>query len=173
MHDHDFQYAIENTRVVLTPEQRIATFGTTQFEFYLVTELMDQVNVVRVRNGTMHAERPQIMTMDHLHQLAIEGFGEKAENYMEWLQEQAPDLALLKYGFQLRKTDLSEETIHDSLEAVTDRVIERVKSSDAGTGAVLQGVDEGWEVSLLKLTTDLIQRSVRNNVGDWKRGGLL
>lgn len=173
MRDDDFQYAIENTRVILSPEQRIATFGTTQFEFFLLTELMDEVNVVRVRNGTMQAERPQILTLDHLQRLAMEGFGEKAERYVDWLRQANPELALLKYGFQLRKTEYSEETVHDSLEAVTDRVVERVKASDSGTGAVLQGIDEGWEVSLLKLTSDLIQRSVRGNLGDWRRDGLL
>ncbi len=173
MREDDFQYAIENTRVLLVPEQRIATFGTTQFEFFLITELMDQVDVVRVRNGTMHAERPQILTLDHLRQLAMEGFGEKAEGYMEWLREASPDLALLKYGFQLRKTNLSEETVHDNLAAVTGRVLEQVRTSPSGTGAVLQGIDEGWEVSLLRLTADLIQRSVQNNLGDWRKGGLL
>jgi len=173
MRGDDFEYALQNTRVILAPEQRIATFGTTQFEFYLLTESMDEVNVVRVRNGTMHAERPQILTMDHLRELAMEGFNEEAGEYLEYLRQVSPELALLRYGFQLRKTNFSEETVHDSLEAVTDRVVQRVRSSEAGTGAVLQGIDEGWEVSLLRLTADLIQHSVQRNLGDWKRNGLL
>ena len=74
----DFDYAIENTQVILAPEQRIATFGNTSFNFYLISELMDRVDQVRVRNGKIHAERPQILTSEHFTRLMLEGFGEKA-----------------------------------------------------------------------------------------------
>jgi len=47
----DFDYALENTRVILAPEHQIATFGGTSFNFYLISELMDRVNQVRIRNG--------------------------------------------------------------------------------------------------------------------------
>ena len=57
MTEDDFQYAIENTRVILAPERQIASFGSTSFRFYLISELMDQVNEVRVRDGRIHAER--------------------------------------------------------------------------------------------------------------------
>jgi len=63
--EDNFQYAIENTEVILAPQGRIATFGNTSFRFYLISELMDQVNEVRVRDGRIHAERPQILTPDH------------------------------------------------------------------------------------------------------------
>src|SRR3712207_8160712 len=64
--EDDIQYAAENTEVILAPAQKIATFGSTSFRFYLISELMDQVNHVRVRDGRIHAERPQIMTPDNL-----------------------------------------------------------------------------------------------------------
>ena len=43
--EFDFQYAMENTRVLHEPDRRIDTFGSTQFEFQLVSELMDAANV--------------------------------------------------------------------------------------------------------------------------------
>ena len=49
--EFDFQYALENTHVLHEPDRRIDTFGTTQFEFQLVSELMDSVSAVRVREG--------------------------------------------------------------------------------------------------------------------------
>ena len=73
MREDDFQYAIENTRVILAPEQQIATFGSTSFSFYLISELMDRVDQVRVRNGKIHAERPQILTPEHYCRLLLEG----------------------------------------------------------------------------------------------------
>src|SRR5947199_411213 len=105
----DFDYAIENTHVIVAPERQIATFGSTSFDFYLISELMDRVDQVRVRNGKIHAERPQILTPEHYCRLLLEGFGEKAERYIEQLREHARNIAVLRYGFQFRKTDLSEQ----------------------------------------------------------------
>src|ERR1700742_1038879 len=72
--EDNFQYAIENTEVIVAPQGRIATFGQTSFRFFLISELMDQVNEVRVRNGRIHAERPQILPPDHYARLLLEGF---------------------------------------------------------------------------------------------------
>ncbi len=47
----DIRYAAEMTRVVYEPDRRIDTFGDTRFNFLLLSELMDEVNVVRVRSG--------------------------------------------------------------------------------------------------------------------------
>src|SRR5207253_5862356 len=102
----DFDYAIENTRVIVAPERQIATFGSTSFNFYLISELMDRVDQVRVRNGKIHAERPQILAPEHFARLMLEGFGEKAQRYAEQLRENLRNIAVLRYGFQFRKTDV-------------------------------------------------------------------
>src|ERR1700752_3858768 len=86
MKKENFEYAVENTRVILAPEQTIATFGSTRFEFYLVSELMDRVNEVRVRDGKIHADRPQILPPEHFSRLLLEGFGEKARRYADQLR---------------------------------------------------------------------------------------
>src|SRR6266436_5383785 len=114
----DFDYALENTHVILAPERQIATFGSTSFNFYLISELMDRVNLVRIRNGKIQAERPQILTPEHYYRLLLEGFGAKAERYVEQLREHTRNIAVLRYGFQFRKTDLSEQTLRDSIDMV-------------------------------------------------------
>src|SRR3954451_6186636 len=114
----DFDYALENTRVILAPERQIATFGSTSFNFYLISELMDRVNQVRIRNGKIRAERPQILTPEHYCRLLLDGFGEKAERYVDQLREHARNIAVLRYGFQFRKTDLNEQTLTDSIARV-------------------------------------------------------
>ena len=173
MRRDDFDYAIENTQVILAPEGRIQTFGHTSFTFYLISELMDQVDQVRVRNGKIHAERPQILTPDHFRHLLLEGFGEKARRYVEHLQEHLRQIAVLRYGFQFRKTDVTEETVRDSVDAVIRRTKRRVEADKEPLSAVIQGVDDAWEVCLLKFTIDLIERSSGGNIGDLRRRGLL
>jgi hypothetical protein len=168
-----FQYVLENTEVILAPERRIETFGSTTFRFYLVTELMDEVNAVRVRDGRLHADRPQIIAPGHLQRLLLEGFGERAEQYMGWLQQNAGHLAVLKYGFQFRKTDVTESIVHSPVEEVIQRIKDQIDYSEDPLSAIVQGVDEGWEISLLKFASDLIQESSGSNMGEFRRRGLL
>ncbi|MDP9254184.1 MAG: hypothetical protein M3O66_04500 [Verrucomicrobiota bacterium] len=171
--EDDFQYAIENTQVILEPAGQIATFGNTSFRFYLISELMDQVDEVRVRDGRIHAERPQILTPEHYCRLLLEGFGEKAQHYVEQLRERARHIAVLRYGFQFRKTDVSEKTVRDSIEAVIARTKCQVERAEEPLCAVIQGVDDAWEVCLLKFTIDLIERSSGGNLGDFRKRGLI
>ena len=173
LNEDSIQYAIDNTRVIVAPQSRIETFGSTVFRFYIVTELMDAANQVRVRDGRLHAERPSIITPYHFHRMLMEGFGEKAEEYVNWLRESAPEFAVLKYGFQFRKTDMQQEVVHSPMEEVVNRLRERVDRSEDALSAIIQGVDEGWEVCLLKVATDLIQKSAPGNVDEWRRRGLL
>ena len=171
--EDDIQYAAENTRVILAPEQQIATFGTTSFRFYLISELMDQVDEVRVRDGRIQAERPQIVTPDQYARLLLEGFGEKAQQYVEQLRERMRSIAVLRYGFQFRKTDVTENRVRDSMDAVIARTRTEVQNAKDPMSAVIQGVDDAWEVCLLKFTIDLIERSSGDNLGDFRRRGLL
>jgi hypothetical protein len=173
MRQDDFDYAIENTQVILAPERQIATFGSTSFNFYLISELMDRVDQVRVRNGKIHAERPQILTPEHYCRLLLEGFGEKAQRYVDQLREHARNVAVLRYGFQFRKTDVTERTLRDSIDAVINRTKRQVESENESLSAVIQGVDDAWEVCLLKFTIDLIERSSGGNLGDFRKRGLL
>ncbi|MGH8102256.1 MAG: hypothetical protein ACREIW_13225 [Chthoniobacterales bacterium] len=167
-----FDYAIENTRVIVAPEQQIATFGHTSFRFYLISELMDRVDQVRIRNGKIHAERPQILTPEHYSRLLLEGFGDKAQRYVDQLRERVRDIAVLRYGFQFRKTDVTEETLRESIEAVISRTKRHVENENE-LSAVIHGVDDAWEVCLLKFTIDLIERSSGGNVRDFRKRGLI
>ncbi len=170
--EDSFHYAIENTHIHRAPVQRIATFGTTSFRFFLVTELMDSTQQIRIRDGHLHAERPQIMVPGHLSRQVLEGFGERAEEFVGWLKENAAELAILKYGFQFRKTNVREEIVHNSLEAVLAQIGETVDRAEDPMSAIIQGVDEGWEVCLLKFAVDMIQESAGRNMDDFRKRGL-
>src|SRR5262249_21002628 len=169
----DFDYALENTRVILAPDRQIATFGSTSFNFYLISELMDRVNQVRIRNGKIHAERPQVLAPEHYYRLLLEGFGEKAERYVDQLREHARNMAVLRFGFLFRQTDLSEQTLPHSIDTVINRTKSRVERANEPLSAIIQGVDDAWEVCLLKFTIDLVERSSGDNLGDFRKRGLI
>lgn len=173
LNEDSFQFAIENTEVIQAPERRIATFGSTSFRFHLVTELMDDAHAVKVRDGILHAERPQLITPGHLRRAALEGFGERAEEFIDWLEQFHSQMAVMKYGFQFRKTNMSETIVRQPVEAVLAKIREEVDRQEDALSAIIRGVDEGWEVCLLKFATDLIQESAGENLGDFRRRGLL
>ncbi len=172
----DFQYALENTEVLLAPKCQIATFGNTCFHFHLLTESMDQVNEIKVREGTIQAERPVLLTPEHHARILLENFGEKAQEFAEWLRTAGGSMAgALKYGFQFRRTPVQEHLLHDSIEHVGERLCADVAAlqEHEPLSAVIRGVDDAWEVCLLKFTVDLVRGSAPGNLGDLRRKGLL
>jgi len=172
----DFQYALENTKVLLAPRRQIETFGSTQFHYHLLTESMDRVDEVRIREGVIHAERPMLLTPEHHARLLLENFGEKAREFAEWLQQPGRPMATaLKYGFQFRRAHERETVTREALDAVSDRVRSQVEAQPdtERLSAVIHGVEDAWEVCLLKFTMDLVQGSAPGNLGDFRNRGLL
>jgi hypothetical protein len=169
----DFTYALENTRVLLAPSQRLDTFGTSRFDYFLVTEEMDQVNLSRVREGRIHAERPQIITPQNMTKLLLEGFGDRGQRFAEQLSSQGTRFAFLKYGFRISKSDIRSYDVHESLESVAGKLKEDLEQKNEPLTALLTGVDDGWEICLLKFMVDLISASAPGNMGDFRERGML
>ncbi len=169
----DFHYALENTRVVIAPARRVDTFGTSLFNYFLVTEAMDAINLSRVREGHIHAERPQILTPQNMAKLMLEGFGDQGRRYAEQSSSEASRFAFLKYGFRVSKSDIRSYDVHESLEQVAGRLKDDLQRKNEPLTALLTGVDDGWEVCLLKFMVDLISASAAGNIGDFHERGLL
>ena len=161
--EDDFQYAVRLTRVVLAPRQTLETFGTTTIRYFLVSELMDQPNAVRIREGKVYSERPQIITPNALADQMLNGFGESAQRYVDWLREHGEMMRILRYGLQFRKDEITSEVVHEPVEALLERVQLQVTQGKDPLAAVLFGADEMWEVSLLKFLVDYIERSAPGN----------
>ncbi len=169
----DFQYAMENTQVIVAPERRIETFGSVNFHFYLISELMDEVNRVRVRDGQIQAERPEIVTPTNCARLILDGFGEPARAFAAWMESQRENMALLKYGFQFRKSGVVESIVYSPIAEVVDRVRDQVTAAMEPSSAIIQGVDDAWEVCLMKFTMELVHKSAGGNMGDLRKRGLI
>ncbi len=173
LNSDDFNYAMEQARVVLPPEKRLETFGDSFVNYYLVTEDMDQVNLSFVREGTIVAERPQIITPGNLSKFLLEGFGDQAEKYIDQVNEHAHKFAVLKYGFSVKKSDTRFYEVHEPLDQVIAKVKDDVVARKDPMATVLAGVDAGWEVALLKFMLDMILASGQTNIRDLRDRGLL
>jgi hypothetical protein len=171
--EDSFQYALENTRVVVAPRRRLETFGTSLLDYYLVTEDMDNAHLTRVREGRIEAERLQIVAPRHFAKLLVEGFGERAEAFADFVSANASRFAFLKYGFRFRKNELRTYDVHEPAEAVLAKIEAGVKAKDAGLSVVLHGIDDAWEVCLLKFMVDFVQQSAPGQMDEMRRRGLL
>ena len=89
------------------------------------------------------------------------------------LHDEGKDLAFLKYGFQFRSGQVTEEIVHDSLDAVRDRVMEEARRVGNPAQAIIEGVDDAWEVSIFKFAFEMIRQSWPINRFDLHRRGLL
>ena len=159
----DIWYAVNITKVIHSPLQSLETFGTTTIRYHILSELMDEVNKVRLRAGSVYAERPQIITPSHFASQLLEGFGDKAREYSEWLKEHGEMIKILKYGLQFRKEKISEELLSGSINDVAKRVKDKIVDNNDEFSAIVIGADELWEVSLLKFFVDYIQDSASTN----------
>ncbi len=172
----DIQYAMETTRVLHEPDHRIQTFGETRFEFQLLSEPMDQVGKVRVRTGEVEAMKPRILRPEPYRDVELEGFDENArarfDAMVEKFKEEGRDLAFLQYGFRFRRGAVNEELLQDTIESVREKVLEDIRRSGNPARAIIEGVDDTWEISVLKFSFDMILKSHEINAFDFKRKGL-
>jgi hypothetical protein len=164
----DFWYAVNNTELIEPPSNRLETFGETIVNYHLLCEMMDSVNKIRVREGQIKALKPAIITPQSLGQVDVDDFCPETKQYADWLSQHQGELNLIKYGFRIEKNEIKEYIITDPLKAVTERVAEQVRLRRNPSDAILIGVDSPWQVCLVKLMVDLVQRSAIGNMQDFR-----
>jgi hypothetical protein len=165
--DEKIQHAIENTEVIRPPRQSLSTFGSTNINYYLITSLMDQANIVR--EGRVIAAKPKIVTPAYL--INLEGFSGQARRFFEMMAEQYPREPSIFYTYKNEPGDMN--VISETIEEIIDKINKRIEGSSNPLSAIIKGVEEMWDVSLLKFTYELTRKSVYDNVTEMKQGGLL
>ena len=176
--DKRIQYAIENTRVVRPPRQALATFGVTNIRYYLVTEPvysgLEGVNTgpeeTVVREGRVIAEKPKIVTPYYLANI-FEGF-EHGKEYAEFIMRRyGPHEPGLLYRYRNETGEVS--IVSGGTDAVVERLNGIIDSDSDHLSAIVKGVDDMWDVSLMKLVHDVARHSLQKNVMDMYQHGLL
>ncbi len=164
-----------HTSVLRAPKQALATFGTTNVTYYLLSEpvyagLEPGSTETVIRKGKVTAERPQIITPFYLLNI-FHGF-EHAQEYARFLMEaygaNAPGL-MYSYRNELQETSV----VSDPPEVVGGRLEEQLERDGESLAAVIRGVDHLWDVSLMKFIYELTSASLAQNVGELGQRGLL
>ena len=170
--DFDRWYAAKSARFLVEPSHRLATFGNTLVNYHLVSELDDHPGKVRIREGRLEAHQPLVIT-PHFQETEFKGLGDEAREYFNFLKENEERLRVLRYGYHLKSDNFSEQIVTDRLSVVTERVKTAVLESGDKFAAVIQCVDEPWDVALVELWLREVSRSAGDNISELQKSGKL
>jgi len=170
--DFDRWYAAKSARFLVEPRHRLETFGNTLVNYHLVSELLDHPGKIRVREGRLEAHQPLVIAPQFV-PIETEGLGDEAQAYLEFLKETEKSLRILQYGYHLKSDNFSEQIVTGRLSVVTERVKEEVLAANDDFAAVVQCVDEPWDVALVELWRREVDRSAKGNIDDLQKNGKL
>jgi hypothetical protein len=173
--DRRIREAVRHAEVLRAPRQSLATFGTTNVYYYLVTEpayseLIEDTPETVIREGRVIAERPRIVTPYYLSRL--EGFSSAARRYFDSLVRMYdPNSPGLFYTY---KNEPKELTIaSDSLLSVVDKLNTEIDKRGDPLASIIRGEDELWDVALMKFIYEMTRSSLRDNLSQMNSRGLL
>ncbi len=169
----DLWYAARTTKIVFMPPKLLETFGETIVHYQVFSEDMDDIGLIRLRQGMVCAERPRILTPRAFLNQALENFGEEARRYFDDVMKPDTTALFLQYGLCFRKQEFSEESFRGRLEECADQAAREAQDDLQALRGVVIGGDDTWEVSLLHLITELVRRSVPYHAMNLQRRGLL
>ena len=173
--DERIRQAVKRTEILRAPKQSLATFGTTNIYYYLVTEpvyseLVKNVTETVVREGRVIAEKPRIVTPYYLSRL--EGFSSEARRYFEALiKAHGPNAPGLFYTYKNEPKELN--IVSDDLLSVVDKLNTEINKRGDPLTSIIKGEDEFWDVSLMKFIYEMTRSSLRNNLRQMGSRGLL
>ena len=167
--------AVNRTEILRAPKQSLATFGTTNIYYYLVTEpvysdLMRSITETVIREGRIIAERPRIVTPYYLSQL--EGFSSEARRYFDMLiGEHGRNAPGLFYTYKNEPKELT--IVADDLPLVVNKLNAEIDKRSDPLASIIKGQDELWDVSLMKFIYEVTRSSLRDNLLQMETRGLL
>ena len=173
--DDRIEYAVEHTEILRPPRQTLATFGTTNIHYYLITEpayaeLVNNVTETVVREGKVITERPKIVTPYYLSRL--EGFSQDAKRYFDLLiRTHGPDAPGLFYTYRNEPKELN--IVSDSWLSVVDKLNADIDKRGDPLTSIIKGQDDLWDVSLMKFIYEITRSSLQNNLSQMGSRGLL
>ncbi len=167
--------AIEQTWVARFPKQHLATFGSTNISYYVVTEPIYLDDDSRkqegvVRTGRVIAERPAIVTPTYA--MNLQGFSSDAYEYFQAVALQAgPNSPGLLY--QYKNESGNTEIVSGAASEIANRISGNLEKKKEDMAVVMVGVDQLWDVALLKFIYEFTSSSLFGNIQDLKGRGLL
>jgi len=166
----DLHQAMAAIQILRPPKNHLATFGATTLNYVLLSVPDDEPQTCRVRQGSVTAERPQILTPDSWKE-RFDGFGEDASSYAEQMNRQyGARLRALEYRF---RNELQSTTLeHAPLAELIARVQTQMDRDNAPRTGLMQSPDKHWSLGVMKFIVDMTLVSFPGNVQELQERGM-
>ena len=169
----EWMRAVERTFIVRNPTQQLATFGSTTISYYVVTEpIYQEMNAEPegvIRTGRVVAARPAVVTPSYA--MNLQGFSAEAYEYLRYLSQQygpASPGILYQYTNEARKVEI----VKGEPGEIAGRISKDLDQRKENLSVVLVGVDELWDIALLKFMYEFTSSSAAQNVREMQGQGL-
>ena len=173
----DVSKAIEQTFVAKFPKQNLATFGITVVDYFIVTEPIyaafdstkKDLEAV-VRKGKVVAGKPTLITPTYA--LHLQGFSDDAYDYMRNISLiYGPNSPAIMYEYENKSISL--EIVGGIASEVANRISDDLENHKNDLSVVIVGIDEFWDVSLMKFIYEFTASSIEYNAREMRDKGLL
>lgn len=152
--------ALKKTEIIRLPIKRLLTFGTTQFDYILLSPSeLNQGDTV-VRRGKMQVNRPTIVLPKNAPH--FEGFdsqekkGIKDDQLEHFFYMRGISFPPLEYKNDAYELDLFEGSLAKAEKQYVDEVR---RKEDTGTGICI-GTDTSWQFSIILLACHMIETHI-------------
>ncbi len=168
----DIWYAARSTQIVYMPPKLLETFGESRIHYLVLSEEMDQPSAIRLRSGIVTAERPRIVTPTYFKQKSVENFGEDARKYFDEVLSRDVNARFVEYGLKFGKQEFKEELAHGNVREIAEQAAAEAQDELDKLSGVVIGFDNAWEISLMRVSSALGERSLPFNGRDIAKRGL-
>ena len=173
--ERDWRRAIEQTWVVRYPKQHLATFGSTNIAYYVVTapiyhEHDDAKQEGVVRTGRVRADRPTVVTPTYA--MNLSGFSPEAYDYFrDVARESGPNSPGILYQYKNEAGEM--DIVSGNPSEIAHKISGDLDGRQEDLAVVMVGVDELWDIALLKFIYEFTSSSVVGNTREFQSRGLL
>lgn len=164
-----FKRLFQQIQVVKSPKHRLATFGTSQINYTLVTNVQGMPDRTRLRMGHVTAEKPLIIT-PHMLQEKFHGFGDESREFADWLTSQYGE-ALRGLEYQFRNEPLSTRIELGNPNSVLKEMVKDFDPTKNPRSALIRGSDNHWPLSIMKFIVEETLTSFASNVRELHERG--
>ena len=175
INDNRIEHSARQTEILRMPKQSLSTFGTTNIYYYLITdpaysELVKGGQETVIREGRVITEKPRIVTPQYLSRL--DGFSTDARRYFDLIIEtHGPDAPGLFYTYRNEPKELN--IVSDNWLSVANKINDEIEKRGDTLTSIIKGIDEFWDVSLLKFIYEITKNSLKSNLSQMGERRLL
>ena len=154
------------TNVIVAPKEKIATFWTTKFKYYVVSHINSSQTVLRI--GVINCSQPTIITPNTFLE-TFEGFTSEDIEFAEQISgREIERIKILGYQFK-NCLEVKKEISTSAIDVI--KSIKKQEARHLNNIAIISAPNDVWSLALTKFAMEIIFKSFHGNVRDLEERG--